>query len=108
MRIHKLKSLLLFPVSILAFSCATSIPISLLCNEQQVQIFVDGEYIGNGLVNYIVPKGTDYILVTCKEKGMEIYRRRLYVKDKKNQLLELTIPKDYRYSSEQTIKPHIK
>jgi len=58
------KSIGLLMVSTLLISCATSIPISLLCNEQHVEIYVDEEYVGRGQVNYIVPKGTDYIKVS--------------------------------------------
>lgn len=89
-------------------SCATSIPVSFLCNEQHIEIYVDEEYVGRGLVNYIVPKGTDYIKVSCRENGVEIYERNYYVKGKKNQLFELNIPKDYRYSSGQQVKPQIR
>ena len=96
----------LFITITIFISCATSIPISLLCNEQHIEI--DEEYVGRGQVNYIVPKGTDYIKVSCRENGVEIYNRNYYVKGKKNQLFELNIPKDYRYSSGQQVKPQIR
>ncbi len=86
-------------------SCAGSIPISLLCEEQQIEMYVNGEYAGKGLVQYVVPKGTDYIYVSCRDAGEEVYSRRLYVKGMKNHLFELVIPKDYRYSSGQQVKP---
>lgn len=57
----------LFITITIFISCATSIPISLLCNEQHIEIYVDEEYVGRGQVNYIVPKGTDYIKVSCRE-----------------------------------------
>ena len=98
----------LFITITIFISCATSIPISLLCNEQHIEIYVDEEYVGRGQVNYIVTKGTDYIKVSCRENGVEIYNRNYYVKGKKNQLFELNIPKDYRYSSGQQVKPHIR
>ena len=66
------------------------------------------ENAGRGLIHYIVPKGDDYINVSCRENGIEIYSRTFYVKGKKNQLFELAIPKDYRYSSGQQIKPQIR
>lgn len=89
-------------------SCATSTPISLLCNEQHIEIYINEEYVGRGQISYIVPKGTEYINVSCRENGIEIYNRNYYVKGKKNQLFELNIPKDYRYSSGQQIKLQIK
>ena len=60
----------LFITITIFISCATSIPISLLCNEQHIEIYVDEEYVGRGQVNYIVPKGTDYIKVSCRENGV--------------------------------------
>ncbi len=92
----------------LLFSCTTSIPISLLCSEQDIEIYVNDEYVGRGLINYTVPKGTDYISVSCRDNGVEIYERNFYVKGKKNELFELNIPKNYRYSSGQQVKPQIK
>lgn len=106
MKILKLIGLLITSMSFI--SCATSIPINLLCNEQHIEIYVDEEYVGRGLVNYVVPKGTDYIEVSCRENGIEIYNRTYYVRGKKNRLFELAIPKDYRYSSGQQVKPQIK
>lgn len=80
-------------------ACATVTPINLLCNEQYVEIYIDDEYVGRGLIQYIVPKGKEYIQVSCRENGVEIYSRKLYVKDCGGVLFELNIPKDYRYSS---------
>lgn len=89
----------LFLSNIFLGSCATSTQISFLCNEPHVEIYIDEEYVGRGLVNYVVSKKTSYVNVSCRENGIEIYNRNYYVKGKKNQLFELSIPKDYRYSS---------
>ena len=100
-----MKRIIFAAISIIAFcSCASSIPINLLCDEQHVEIYVDDEYVGRGLVHYIVPRGNDYINVSCRENGIEVYSRRFYIKGRKNQLYELRIPKDYRYSSGQQVK----
>lgn len=84
-------------------SCKITMSVSLLCDEQHVELYVDDEYVGRGLVNYIVPKGQDNIRVSCRENGVEVYSRSFYVKGMKSQLIEITIPKDYRYSSRQSI-----
>lgn len=94
-------TLILSAAIVFLSSCSSSIPISLLCNEQHIEIYVDDEYLGRGLVQYIVPKGNEYINVSCRENGIELYSRKFYVKGKKNHLFELNIPKNYRYSSEQ-------
>ena len=73
---------------------------SFTCQERQIEIYVDNEYLGRDLVNYTVPKGRTYIDVSCRENGLEVYHRRINVKDRKNNtLIELQIPKNYRYSS---------
>ncbi len=51
------------------------------------------------LVHITVPKSREYINVSCRENGMEIYHKRFSVKGRKGQLFELQIPKNYRYSS---------
>lgn len=85
-------------------SCASTTPINFLCNEEHIEIYVDDEYVGRGLVHYIVPKNQDYVNVSCRQEGLEVYSRNFYVKGKKNQLLELNIPQDYRYSDDKVIK----
>ena len=73
---------------------------SFTCQERQIEIYVDDEYLGRDLVSYTVPKGRTYIDVSCRENGLEVYHRRINVKDRKNNILiELQIPKNYRYSS---------
>lgn len=100
-----LKSVGLFATSTILYSCAVSVPVHFLCNEQHIEIYVDNEYLGRGQVSYKVPKGTDYVNVSCREEGIEVYSRNFYVKGAKNQLFELNIPKNYRYSNGQHIKP---
>ena len=89
--------LLLFPG---LTGCSTaSKTIALTCQERQIEIYVDDEYLGRDLVYYTVPKGHDYIYVSCRENGMEVYQRRINVKNRKGTLIELQIPKNYKYSS---------
>ena len=104
------RAFILIGIALCGFaSCGSTASISLLCDEQQIELYVDDEYVGRGLVNYVVPKGQDEINVSCRENGVEVYNRTFYVKGMKNQLIELTIPKDYRYSSGQnTVKSKIK
>lgn len=80
-------------------SCSSRKTIGLSCQERQIEIYVDDEYLGRDLVYYTVPKGREYIEVSCRENGMEVYHRRINVKDRKGTLIELQIPKNYKYSS---------
>ncbi len=84
---------------IFIIGCSSTKTVGFLCQERQIEIFVDDEYIGRDLVYYTVPKGMEYIEVSCRENGMEVYHRRINVKDKNGTLIELQIPKNYKYSS---------
>ena len=91
--------ILLCVASIGLSSCSSTKTIGLTCQERQIEIYVDDEYLGRDLVYYTVPKGREYIEVSCRERGMEVYHRRINVKDRKGTLIELQIPKNYKYSS---------
>lgn len=71
----------------------------MICQERQVEIYVDDEYLGRDIVYYTVPKGREYIVVSCRDNGMEVYRRRINVKYSNDAVIELQIPKNYKYSS---------
>lgn len=60
--------------------------IGLTCQERQIEIYVDEEYLGRDLVYYTVPKGREYIEVSCRDNGMEVYHRRINVKDRNGKL----------------------
>lgn len=81
------------------YSCSSTKTIALTCQERQIEIYVDDEYLGRDIVYYTVPKGRKFIEVSCRENGMEVYQRRINVSDKDGALIELQIPKNYKYSS---------
>lgn len=85
-------------IGLISCSSATK-TLALTCLERQIEIYVDDEYLGRDLVYYTVPKGREYIEVSCRENGMEVYHRRINVKNRKGTLIELQIPKNYKYSS---------
>lgn len=80
-------------------ACSSTKTIGLSCQERQIEIYVDDEYLGRDLVYYTVPKGRQYIEVSCRESGIEVYHRRINVADRNGVLIELQIPKNYKYSS---------
>lgn len=81
-------------------ACASSAKtMSFMCKERQIEIYVDDEYLGRDLVHYTVPKGRESIEVSCRENGVEVYHRRIGVKEWAGRLIELQIPKNYRYST---------
>lgn len=90
---------ILFLLSILfcSSSCNSVQTIGFNCKERQIEIYVDDEYLGRDLVYYTIPKGCKYIEVSCRDNGIEVYHRRINVENKKGQLIELQIPKNYKY-----------
>lgn len=79
-------------------SCSTTKTVGLYCQERQIEIYVDDEYLGRDLVYYTIPKDREYIEVSCRDKGTELYHRRINIRKAKGTLIELTIPKHYKYS----------
>ena len=81
------------------FSCSAPKTIAFSCNERQIEIFIDDEYLGRDLVYYTVPNGRKHLEVSCRENGIEVYHRRINVDGKNGKLIELQIPKHYKYSN---------
>ena len=101
---HKYKTVLKIFLCLLFFtgiqSCSKK-PITLCftCQERQIEIYVDGEYLGRDQVYYTVPNGKEFIDVSCVDGGLEVYHRRISVAGRDATLIELQIPKNYKYSS---------
>lgn len=80
-------------------SCSSPKTFAFSCQERQIEIYVDDEYLGRDLVYYTVPKDRKYIEISCRDNGVEVYHRRINVDGRKGSLIELQIPKNYRYSN---------
>ena len=78
--------------------CSSSKTVAFSCQERQIEIYADGEYLGRDLVYYAVPKGREYVEISCRDHGVEVYSRRYYLKGKNGTLIEVQIPKNYKYS----------
>lgn len=70
-----------------------------LCENHQTEIYVNDKFVGTGHVNYTAPDGIENVVVSCKENGEEVYRRDFNIKNYRGKLIELNIPRNYRYSS---------
>lgn len=97
--IRNIALIALLLLSITGISCSSSKTIAFSCQERQIEIYVDDEYLGRDLVYYTIPKGREYVEVSCRENGIEVYHRRISVEGRKGTLIELQIPKNYRYST---------
>lgn len=91
-------TLVIIPAA-LGESCSSPKTYALSCQERQIEIYVDNQYLGRDLVYYTPAKGQKYIEVSCRDNGIEVYHKRVNVEGKKGNLIELQIPKNYRYST---------
>lgn len=101
MRFYKLG--ILFTIVLFFLSCSTTTSVSFLCNEEDLQIYVNDDYVGTGLVRYIVPKNVTTAVVECKKDGVTIYTKNYYIKGHNNELFDIIIPKSNTYSSDRQI-----
>lgn len=80
--------------------CQSTTCISLLCNDPNVDIYVEDEYVGRNLVQYTLPAQMRSIQVECKKNGESILKRNIYVERKsKNRLYDLNVSENMKYSS---------
>ena len=86
-------------ITLSLISCSSPKTLALACQERQIEIYVDDQYLGRDLVYYTPAKGQKYIEISCRENGIEVYHRRVNIEGKKENLIELQIPKNYRYST---------
>ena len=67
-----LKFLLGLTLSLSIMSCSTSTTVSFLCDQEDLQIYVNNEYVGTGLVRYTAPKEVTTAEVECKKDGITV------------------------------------
>ena len=91
-------------ISLVIFSsCSTAISVSFFCDRDDLNIYVNDMFIGNGLVRYSVPKDVTTAVVECKKDGITIYTETYNVKGHNNELFEIHIPNYNSYSSDRII-----
>lgn len=89
-----------FLCMLLMCQCQSTMCISLLCNDPNVDIYVEDEYVGKNLVQYTLPTQLRSIQVECKKNGESILKRNIYIERKsKNRLYDLNVLENMKYSS---------
>lgn len=89
-------------------SCKSYYPVTFLCENSTIELYANDEYIGTNMATYRVPKGMQHVTIKCVENGREVFTCKYYVKGMKNAIINVNIPKDYRYSNGQIYKTTIK
>lgn len=66
-------------------SCAPQ-RITVYCEPHQAAIYIDGQYQGNGIINYSIPRKQKYIIVSCTDDGISFVNRRFFTKGIKSEI----------------------
>lgn len=94
---------LLLPVVglfMLLVGCVSPARVNFSCDDPTVDIYIDGEYAGKALVNYVFPNSKQDVVVTCYDDGREVYRCTFSKEGRlNNELIELQIQHNLQYSS---------
>lgn len=91
-------------IILICSSCSTTTTaVSFLCNQEDLQIYVNDTYVGTGLVHYIAPQGVTTANVECKKDGLTVFTQSYYIKGHNKALFDINIPNTNRYSSDRQI-----
>ena len=101
MKVNKLLSGLI--IILLLELCSSTTTVSFLCNQEDLQIYVNDDYVGTGLVQYTAPKGVTTAEVECKKDGITVFSRNYYIKGHNRELFDIHIPQYNSYSSDRII-----
>ena len=101
MKVYKLLSVLM--LILLIESCSSTTTVSFLCNQEDLQIYVNDNYVGTGLVQYTAPKGVTTAEVECKKDGITVFSRNYYIKGHNRELFDINVPHYNSYSSDRII-----
>lgn len=96
----KIKKLVIICALALLGACVSPTRLNFSCDDPTIDIYIDGEYAGHTLVNYVFPSSKQEILVTCYEDGNEVYHRTFSKSGRvNNELIDLQIERNLQYST---------
>ena len=96
--IGSISLLTIMALPIIIGCASTTTTVSFLCEREDLQIFINDEYVGTGLVNYTAPKGITTADVECKKNGITIFSKSYYIIGHNKELFDIKVP-DYNYYS---------
>ena len=96
----KIKKLIIVSALVLLSACVSPTRLNFSCDDPTLDIFIDGEYAGKALVNYVFPNSKQDVVVSCYDGTKEVYRRTFSKEGRvNNELIELQIEQNLQYSS---------
>ncbi|MBQ9820797.1 MAG: hypothetical protein IJM58_01620 [Muribaculaceae bacterium] len=95
-----IKKLIIVSALTLLSACVSPTRLNFSCDDPTLDIFIDGEYAGKALVNYVFPNSKQDVVVSCYDGTKEVYRRTFSKEGRvNNELIELQIEQNLQYSS---------
>ena len=95
----KKSAIILYCLILLLCGCSKNTTISFLCEDYNVDIYVNGNFIGNGLVTYNITETDEIVSVSCRNQDDIVLQRNFDVNLSRGQLIELNVPNKQRYSN---------
>ena len=96
----KIKKLIIVSALALLSACVSPTRLNFSCDDPTLDIFIDGEYAGKALVNYVFSNSKQDVVVSCYDGTKEVYRRTFSKEGRvNNELIELQIEQNLQYSS---------
>lgn len=96
----QIKKLIIVSALALLSACVSPTRLNFSCDDPTLDIFIDGEYAGKALVNYVFPNSKQDVVVSCYDGTKEVYRRTFSKEGRvNNELIELQIEQNLQYSS---------
>lgn len=81
-------------------ACVSPTRLNFSCDDPTIDIYIDGEYAGKALVNYVFPNSKQDVVVSCYDGSKEVYRRTFSKEGHiNNELIDLQIEQNLQYSS---------
>lgn len=103
MKKHLIWSLLL---GLSLFTSCAARRVTIYCEPQRAAIYIDGQYQGNGIINYSIPPKQKCFVVSCSEDGVSFVSRKFYTKGLKS-AISIYLEEYREYSSEpKTLSTH--
>lgn len=99
----KIKTLISFIVGAMILTSCGATSVSFLCNRDDLEIYVNNEYVGKGMVTYTLPSQVTTAEVECKKDGITVFSRKYYVKGSNGKLFDINVPDNQTYSSDRQI-----
>ncbi len=102
---HLIGSLLFLWYGLFMTSCSVQ-HVTIYCEPHNADIYINGKFQGNGIVDFPIPPHQPYIVVSCSEDNVFLYERQFSTKNLPS-VINIYLDEYKKYSSESSmLKTH--